>query len=70
MRRMMTHVHVCGTSGAGVHPRRAHDAHVGTRLFLSYFLKGGHFSPLDNNGWEQIYESSVFYLKSLSFTAS
>lgn len=34
------------------------------------FLKGGHFSPLDNNGWEQIYESSVFDLKSLSFTAS
>lgn len=43
---------------------------VGTRLFLSYFLKGGHFQPLDTNGWEQIYESNVFDLKSLAFTAS
>lgn len=43
---------------------------VGTRLFLSYFLKGGHFQPLDNNRWEQVYESNVFDLKSLSFTAS
>lgn len=51
-------------------PRRTLSACVETRLFLPYFVKVGHFQPLDNNGWEQIHESNTFDLWCLSFKGS
>lgn len=44
-------------------------ARVGTRLSL-FFFKVGHFQPLHNDRWEQVYESNVSDLKSLSLKVS
>lgn len=35
-------------------------------FLIFFFFKVGHFQPLHNNRWEQVYESNVFDLKSLS----